>query len=187
MDIQLFLVDSDHSEGKHSTLTIERLKKLEGIGFTFICRPSRTPWDQRFQELVDFRKINRHTIVPRGSGPLVNWVNMQRTHYSLLKEGKDSPLTIDRREKLESIGFQFKFHPHWDQRFEELVDFKKTNGHTNVPQRFGPLGYWVYYQRMQYSLLKEGKHSTLTIERSVKLESIGVSVRTNKNHELSID
>jgi hypothetical protein len=67
------------------------------------------------------------------------------------------------------------------------VDFLKIKGHTNVPQGFGPLGNWAYHQRMQYRLLKEGKHSTLTIERSVKLESIGAIIKTKKNHELSID
>eukprot|EP00978_Attheya_sp_CCMP212_P027180 scaffold90839_cov45-Attheya_sp.AAC.1 len=171
-------------EEKASPLTNVRIQKLESIGFQFILYPH---WDVRFQELVDFKKIKGHTNVPQRSGPLLNWVKTQRSQYRLLKEGKDSSLTIDRCEKLESIGFQFKLHPHWDQQFQELVDFKKTNGHTNVPQKSGPLQKWVYHQRTQYSLLKEGKHSTLTIERSAKLESVGVSIRTNKNHELSID
>eukprot|EP00978_Attheya_sp_CCMP212_P040934 scaffold228807_cov51-Attheya_sp.AAC.2 len=159
-------------EGKYSTLSIDRREKLEGIGFLFICLPSRTPpWDQRFQELVDFKKINGHTNVVQGSGPLRSWVNSQRTQYRLLKEGKDSSLTIERREKLERIGFQFKLQPPWDVRFQELVDFKRINGHMNVPDRSGPLGRWVSNQRIR--LLKEGKDSTLTIDRREKLESIG--------------
>jgi hypothetical protein len=174
-------------EGKDSLLTIERHEQLEGIGFTFIFGPTRPPWDQRFQELVNFMEINGHTNVPQGSGPLGRWVSTQRYQYSLLKEGKATQLTNDRCQKLESIAFQFKIHPPWDVRFQELVDFKKIKGHTNVPHGPGPLRYWVYRQRMQYRLLKEGKHSTLTIERSVKLESIGAIIKTKKNHELSID
>eukprot|EP00978_Attheya_sp_CCMP212_P042099 scaffold251082_cov40-Attheya_sp.AAC.1 len=172
-------------EGKHSTLTIERSVKLEGIGFRFKLNEH---WDVRFQELVDFKKINGHTNVPERSGPLGIWVGRKRYHYRLLKEGKDSSLTIERREKLEGIGFQFKLykHRHWDVRFQELVDFKKIKGHTNVPQRSGPLGNWVFKQRREYRLLKEGKHSTLTIERSVKLESIG-AIKTKTNHERLID
>eukprot|EP00978_Attheya_sp_CCMP212_P024723 scaffold78189_cov53-Attheya_sp.AAC.2 len=99
-------------------------------------------WDGRFKELVDFKKIKGHANVPERSGPLGNWVNSQRAQYRLLKEGKYSSLNIERRKKFESIGFQFKLHPHWDQRFQELLDFKKITGHTNVPQRSGPLGKW---------------------------------------------
>eukprot|EP00978_Attheya_sp_CCMP212_P012188 scaffold30346_cov52-Attheya_sp.AAC.1 len=165
------------NEGKHSTFTIERSVKLEGIGFRFKLHEH---WDVRFQELVDLKKINGHTNVPERSGPLGIWVGNQRYQYRLLKERKDSSLTIERREKLEGIGFQFKLYQHWDVRFQELVDFKKIKGHTNVPQRSGPLGNWVNTQRVQYRLLKEGKHSTLTIERSVKLESIVASIRTEK-------
>eukprot|EP00978_Attheya_sp_CCMP212_P002370 scaffold4862_cov70-Attheya_sp.AAC.1 len=174
-------------EGKQSLLTIERCEKLECIGFTFICCPSSTiiPWDQRFQELVDFNKINGHTIVPQGSGPLGKWVGFQGTQYRLLEEGKQSLLTNERREKLENIGFTFICHPSptiipWDQRFQELVDFNKINGHANVPQRSGPLGRWVVNQRKRYRLLKEGKQSYLTMERRDKLDSIGLVFNFHK-------
>jgi hypothetical protein len=161
------------TEGKHTRLTNE---KLESIGFVFKCRPTVSPWDERFQELVDFKKSNGHTNVPQGSGPLGNWVKTQRAQYSLLKEGKDSALTNEKCKKLESIGFVFKRRPArtpWNEQFQELVDFKKINGHTNVPQKSGPLGNWVQTQRTQHPLFKEGKYSTLTMARREKLESIG--------------
>jgi hypothetical protein len=164
-------------EGKYSTLTIDRREKLEGIGFLFVCLPLRASWDVRFQELVDFKKINGHTNVVQGSGPLGGWVNNQRIQYRLSKEGKASNLTTDKCQKLESIGFQIQIrYTHWwDVQFQELVDFKKINGHTNVVQGSGPLENWVKKQRIQYCVLKEEKASQLTIERRVKLESIGFS------------
>eukprot|EP00978_Attheya_sp_CCMP212_P046990 scaffold421183_cov56-Attheya_sp.AAC.2 len=57
----------------------DKREKLESIGFTFIRRPSPTitPWDQRFQELVDFKTINGHTNVVTRSGPLGGWVGSQ--------------------------------------------------------------------------------------------------------------
>jgi hypothetical protein len=105
-------------------------------------------WVDRFQELVDFKAINGHANVSQKSGPIRTWVKAQRIQYRLLKEGNNSPLTSDRRQKLERIGFTFKCRPSptitpWDERFQALVDFKKTNGHANVPQRSGPLGTWV--------------------------------------------
>jgi hypothetical protein len=167
------------TEGQDSSLTNEKCEKLESIGFVFKLRPTgtRTPcWNERFQELVDFKKINGHTNVPKRSGPLGAWVHKQRPQYRLLKEGKYSTLTNDKCEKLESIGFVFKGGPTvtpWDERFKELVDFKKSNGHMNVPQRSGTLGLWVTTQRTQYRLFKEEKHSVLTNEKCEKLESIG--------------
>jgi hypothetical protein len=136
-------------------------------------------WDERFQEVVDFKKINGHPNVPVRSGSLGMWINTQRKQYRLLKEGKRSSLTNDRREKLESIGFVFKCQPPripWDERFQKLVDFKKINGHPNVPKGSGPLGHWLKQQRAEYRLFREGKHSTLTIERRDKLQSIGLRV-----------
>eukprot|EP00550_Attheya_septentrionalis_P007099 CAMPEP_0198282630 /NCGR_PEP_ID=MMETSP1449-20131203/2417_1 /TAXON_ID=420275 /ORGANISM="Attheya septentrionalis, Strain CCMP2084" /LENGTH=443 /DNA_ID=CAMNT_0043978963 /DNA_START=224 /DNA_END=1555 /DNA_ORIENTATION=+ len=170
-------------KGKYSkSLTSDRCEKLESIGFAFILMSGprtalRTPWEQRFQELVDFKKINGHTIVSTNSGPLGTWVASQRREYRLLKEGKKSGLTSDRREKLESIGFTFKCPtnrgPTWDARFQELEDFKKISGHTMVSVTYGPLGQWVSTQRTHYRFLKEGKPSILNIYRREKLESIG--------------
>jgi len=137
-------------KGTHSTLTNDKCEQLKNIGFEFKRRPSRTrtPWYQRFEELVDFKKIHGHANVPTKSGPLGTWVDTQRQAFRQLKEGKHSTLTNDKREKLESIGFIFICRPSrtltpWDQRYQELVDFKKNHEHTNAPQGSGPLGTWV--------------------------------------------
>eukprot|EP00978_Attheya_sp_CCMP212_P025625 scaffold82791_cov49-Attheya_sp.AAC.2 len=164
------------TEGKDSLLTIDKHKQLERIGFAFKFRPkySYPPWDQRFQELVDFKKINGHMNVRQRSGPLGNWINKQKMQYRLLKKGKPSQLNSDKRKKLESIGFEFKYRSTtWDKRFQEVVDFKKVKGHADVATNCGPLGTWISNQRRHYRLLKEGKDSPLTIDRLEKLESIG--------------
>jgi hypothetical protein len=140
-------------------------------------------WDQRFKELVDFKKMNGHTNVPRNSGPLGAWICMQRIYYRAFERGTHSSrLTIDKFKKLERIGFQFNHQTHlpWDNRFQDLVDFKKINGHTNVPSRSGPLGRWVSIQRSDNRFLQEGKDSKLTIEKRKKLESIGFEFKPNK-------
>eukprot|EP00978_Attheya_sp_CCMP212_P009770 scaffold23264_cov24-Attheya_sp.AAC.1 len=166
-------------EGKASAFSVDKREKLESIGFEFKLKrraSSCITWDQRFQKLVDFKKINGHTNVPKQFVPLRIWVNNERRQCRLFKEGKDSLMTLERREKLESIGFEFKCQPttsSWDRRFQELADYKKTNGHTNVPTQSGPLGRWVSYQRTHYRLLQEGKHSQLTKDKRKKLERTG--------------
>eukprot|EP00978_Attheya_sp_CCMP212_P023315 scaffold71170_cov54-Attheya_sp.AAC.1 len=146
-------------------------------------KKKKASWDERFKELVDFKKINGHANVPTNSEPFGTWITNQRAHYQSLQEGKDSPLTIDKRKKLESIGFEFKLNRRatsyitWDQRFQELVDYKKINGHANVLTHSGQLGRWITTQRMRYRLLKEGKYSPLTIDECEKLESIGLEFK----------
>jgi hypothetical protein len=45
-------------------------------------------------------------------------------------------------------------YPSWDERFNELVAFKRTNGHTNVIAT-SQLGKWITGQRRKYRLLRE--------------------------------
>jgi hypothetical protein len=80
---------------------------------------------------------------------------------------------------------QKRTYRSWDQRFQELVEFKKSNGHTNVPFKSGQLGNWVSHQRTQYYLSREGKHSRLTSEKREKLESIGLLFRCPPTRILS--
>eukprot|EP00978_Attheya_sp_CCMP212_P033987 scaffold140273_cov35-Attheya_sp.AAC.1 len=133
-------------------------------GILFIAR--RSPWEQHFQELIKFKEINGHANIPTRLGQLERWVSTQCRDYHLLQAGKDSQLTIDNCEKLESIGFEFNCHSRstWDQRFQDLVDFKKINGHTNVPSHSGRLGGWVSKQRTRYAYFQAGEDSPLTID-----------------------
>jgi len=64
----------------------------------------------------------------------------------------------------------------WNQRFEELREYKKVHGNCDVPSKYTlnkPLGYWVKHQRTHYSKKKDGLKTPLTNERIRALESIG--------------
>jgi hypothetical protein len=64
----------------------------------------------------------------------------------------------------------------WNERFNELLDYKKNHGDCLVPQRYPQnpqLGVWVNKQRAEYKLFKEGKKSSMTKERIQALESVG--------------
>lgn len=84
----------------------------------------------------------------------------------------------ERREKLESLGFtwQVRNRPEWEQRFQELMEYKAIHGDCKVPQHYKDnkaLGKWVAKQREQYKLKKKGQHSFLTPDRQEKLEQEG--------------
>jgi len=64
----------------------------------------------------------------------------------------------------------------WNDRFKELLSYKREHGDCLVPQRFPQnpqLGVWVNKQRAEYKLLREGKKSSMTQERISALESVG--------------
>ena len=56
----------------------------------------------------------------------------------------------------------------WDERFDELIQFKNAHGHTLVPQSVTGLGEWVH----KHKKLKQGKPSPLSLERTLKLIDI---------------
>jgi hypothetical protein len=54
---------------------------------------------------------------------MVKWMETQRYHYRLMKEGKKACMNPIKIEKLESIGFDFKYCS-WDDYFEKIRQVK---------------------------------------------------------------
>lgn len=96
-------------------------------------------------------------------------------------------MTAERIAVLEELGFNFRVgaaqrHPRttanktWDERFLELAAFKNEFGHAVVPQHshYTPgLGAWVKDQRKNYKLMIDGKKSSMTAEKALRLSSLG--------------
>ncbi|GFH61992.1 hypothetical protein CTEN210_18468 [Chaetoceros tenuissimus] len=168
------------SKGLKSSMTDERVAKLESLGFLWVIL-SKDTWNKRLEELKEFKTKHEHCIVPRHYGPnkaLGVWVQAQRTRYRLMKEGsKCCGMTEERVKKLQSIGFLWNpMDIFWNERFQELREFKAQHGHCNVPKKYDSnkaLGMWVKTQRAQFRLMKEGLKSSMTDERVEKLEHIG--------------
>ena len=93
------------------------------------------------------------------------------------KAGKKTSLTDERIRHLADIDFQWNGKANnvqkdrgevfWNERYEELVIFKKEHGNCKVPQRSsGKLGRWVDNQRQ--------RRATTTKEKFDKLKDIGL-------------
>ena len=153
-----------HKKGK---LSEERVGKLEGLGFDWNPPSKRNQpmWDERFGELVEYKKEHSDCKVPKRLKGLNNWVDYQRQAY---KKGK---LSDERVGKLEGLGFDWGStrgtQLTWDERFDELVEYKNEHGDCRVPKRLKGLNNWVYGQR------KARKKGRLSGERVEKLESLG--------------
>ena len=68
----------------------------------------------------------------------ISQVTSQRQQYQEYTKGRPTPLTKQRKELLDEIGFQFRIRnrPEWSSKYEELLAYKKKHGDTRVPQHF---------------------------------------------------
>jgi hypothetical protein len=143
-----------------------------------LTRPDQ--WNDRFQELADFRQRHGHSLVPHGhpeSPSLALWVKRQRKQYKLHKEGKHCTMTAEREAALEQLDFVWDSHAAtWDERFKELIAFQSEYGHCKVPTSFPAnpqLAVWVKSQRRQFKLFVSGRKSYMSKERTIQLSSLG--------------
>jgi hypothetical protein len=100
-----------YRDGNKSNMTLSRVKTLESLGFEWDCYGAA--WKDSLNELADFSKRHRHCNVPYNyseNTKLANWVDKQRSCYKLYRDGKKSPMTSFRVQRLESMGFQ------WDRK-----------------------------------------------------------------------
>lgn len=79
---------------------------------------------------------------------------------------------------LEKMGL---FVTQWQDKYNQLLEFKEQYGHCNVPtrsyknvdERLEKLGHWVGWQRSAYKKRKDGRANTLSDERIQMLEDVG--------------
>jgi len=147
-------------------LSIDRIRRLEGIGFSWNAKD--TSWEEMFTLLTLFRDKESHCNVPilfPGEPTFGWWVSNQRQAY---KKGQLDP---ERIVRLEAIGFDWDTRgASWEGMFTSLKTFKEKEDHCNVPQKLGDnttLGKWVNFQRVHF---KQGK---LSEDRISRLEALG--------------
>jgi hypothetical protein len=64
--------------GGRQRLTRDRVERLDGIGFQWVvANPNTKSWEERFEDLKEYQRMNGSTRVPRLSGTLGEWVHMQ--------------------------------------------------------------------------------------------------------------
>jgi len=103
-----------YKQGLNTNLTEEQIKKLTEWGFSWeskvkqpAVKASKEPWEVRYQQLIQWKEEHGHCIVPQHFPVLGQWVHGQRNEYRKVKRGQKSPMTKERIEKLEAIGFVF--------------------------------------------------------------------------------
>lgn len=95
--------------GKRSTLSLERIRSLDSLGFAW--EPHNVSWEGHLRQLVAFQIEHGHSNVParHENRSLANWVKHQRRQFKILcRRGCiASNLTFERVLKLVNIDFVF--------------------------------------------------------------------------------
>jgi hypothetical protein len=178
------------SEGIGGTCEERVPKKKKDIGVT---DHQAALWDKRFHELVEFQRRFGHCLVPHKWSEnlvLATWVKRQRYQWRLHEQRKRSTLIQERRDALSELGFVWDSHnATWEERFNELVEYKRLKGHTSVPStdKNHTLSVWVQCQRRQWKLIKEEPVDTpgyqMKQNRIERLEAMGFIWEPRKHHQ----
>jgi hypothetical protein len=147
----------------------DREQKLREVEFVWSIQVIfDAQWQMHFDKLSAFYKKNGHTRVPGRQAKLVGWMERQRLAKSR------GQLPKERMKLLESIHFIWDFkdikQKAWEDKFKQLKEFSKENGHAFVPVNFKEnksLGTWVASQRW---LEAKGK---LDPSKKKKLDQLG--------------
>ena len=157
-----------HQRRQKSTLDPDKKTRLEAIGFSW--DPRAEQWNSYFEALSEFHKREGHCDVPDSyisskDLDLKTWIKSQRH--------KETQLSPEQIHRLNSLGFIWDpFSELWNKGFKCLVEFKKREGHCDVPHNEltsdgFKLGVWLRNQRHRINLI--------TGERAKRLKEIGVT------------
>ena len=161
-------------------------------------QPAGCRWEERFNELVEFKKVHGHcnvkqrSRVSRENGTLCNFVKKMRS----LKKRYDrqqysgSVLTPSRIERLDRLGFVWDRRDgqqikSFDDRMQELAVFKAEHGHADIPRSLEDnmsLARWACVVRQSYRQQQQGGKPALTLTKEMieRLEAIGFRLRVKE-------
>jgi superfamily II DNA or RNA helicase len=135
---------------------------------TAVVQLTTASWEAMYGQLVSYTEQFglAHVSSPlkrSGDRQLHRWVNKQRS--------RKQALASDRRIRLEALpGWTWDAREtRWEEMFERLDSYVKTNGHSRVPRNYRTaeghhLGFWVTLQR--------ARRDTVSKERQSRLEEL---------------
>jgi len=146
-------------------------------------------FDHHFDELMEFKQKFGHCDVSRGasSRSLTIWCAAMRTSYWYrqirIGEKPQYQLSAENIQRLEHNGFKWSLkRSEFDDCCDQLVEFKATFGHCNVPTMIdgvcSPLGVWCSTVRTSLKRLLKGQRplTRLSAENIQRLEDISFRI-----------
>ena len=100
-------------------------------------------WMENYKKLENFQNKNGHCSVTTSFGdePLARWVCTQRASQ------RAGTLHNDREQLLNDLGFRWTAPVSWTDGYNQLIAFKKKNGHLQVTLQDEALYKWLKNQK----------------------------------------
>lgn len=156
-------------------LTGEQRAQLDELGMNWAGRQNAT-WDEAYRAACQYQhkhgdlEIPAAYMTPDGIA-LGRWIRRQRT----------AKLSVERREKLTNLGFQFKKPDPWMEKFHLVKGYYDQHGHLQMPADYVVEGVWLRRwlneQTARLNGRPTGRNKTvkqLTEEQITKLRSVGL-------------
>ena len=183
-------VTTQRRNRRKNKLTAEQIDRLDALRFSWspisigrprgaqrdgapTAKPNR--WEEMLAALKAFKAMRGHCRVPhhfKQNRRLADWVSRLRT------DRNKGTLRHKEEQTLTELGFDWNpVGNKWDEMFQQLVEFKREHGHTNVPQhsgKYAQLGNWVRNQRAAKRYRRP-----IIVERGKRLDEIGFVWRLN--------
>jgi hypothetical protein len=164
-------------EGKPCRMNIQQLQRLTDIGFAFVQRERCKSWAHRVKQLKVYKEEHGLCNVPVSHPELGEFVQRQRKQHRNKPMGIKGPLNDEREQIIRDVGFDFRENhwkdtstmaapKSWEERYQELLEFREEHGHTVVSQHYPGLGYWVHKQRQEIKLIRRGEKTCMTSEKA---------------------
>jgi len=128
-------------------------------------------WKNMYTILVRYKERKGHCNVPRehkeDGQSIGQWLNTQR------KDKKKGAIDAIKEQKLEDLDIVWDLRDEqWENMYMLLVQYKKREGHCNVPQRYKEngqnIGQWLNTQR------KYKKKGALDTVKKQKFDDVGL-------------
>lgn len=141
----------------------DKKKKLDDLGVKWPFELFMETWQTMYTQLKNFKKVNRHLVVPRSDAKLYEWIQTQK------KLKAENKLSKDRQEKLVKLGFIWKGDAEvaklksWEAIFKKFKAFKERYGskyHIKLKEH-PELDEWVRLQLHSKNKLSSFKRDKL--------------------------
>jgi hypothetical protein len=174
-----------------TTLTIDQIGQLARLGFPLVAKVRRRSWEERAQAWLAFHTEHGRDPTQTENRDITKFIWQMRTKYKRKQQTDDGQpsistgttnLTQAQIDQLTSWGFQWESHyktPNrlnymsWEDRYQQLLDYKEEFGDCLVPQAYPDVGSWVHQQRIHYKRFVEGKACVLNEDKIKKLKDAG--------------
>jgi hypothetical protein len=146
---------------KNGLLTNDKIRRLDEIGFEWTPRDS--VWDEGFRKLLAYKTAHGHLDVPKTPvTDLGTWVSVQR------RAKNKGEIPDERIRLLDEVGFIWEARDfRWEYMFRQMLAYKDTHKHLNIPTSSSDLGSWVHIQR------RAKRNGKLSAEKIRRFDEVG--------------